>query len=218
MKRKIFMPMAAALTMAVGISTTAMAANVTTTTDYAYGNDSFDVTVTTYVTTTEGEEVTFLVANPTVTTGTDIVYIDQQTATANNELEFTFKAKQSDLYKDTAVSAKFGTDGTDKDFGTFKFNAGVDYFTNATTQVNEAPDVTVEETGGLIKVAKFVGNVTEYGFELYKGDDYQGDLKAYASKDGVYAVQVKDLEEDDWILYPYVIDAGTNQKVNVNAN
>ena len=210
MKSKIFRPMAVALTMAVGIGTTAMAASVVTSTNYKYGaTDNPTVTVTTNVTAAADSQVTFLVSKGdlSVTSGENagrIIYIDQAGADANGVVHtFTFTADQATLYN-AAVTAKFGTDGNDKAFPTFRFNEGVDYLTNADPSVETVTNVSLGDIEGLTAVAKYAGNVTEYGFKLMKDDVEQGELPAYASKDGIFAIQVTGLTGNGYTLVPYV--------------
>lgn len=205
MKSKIFRPMAVALTMAVGIGTTAMAASVVTSTNYTYGaTNNPTVTVTTNVTAARDSQVTFLVSKGDLSTNEgQIIYIDQAGANENGVVStFTFTAAQDTLY-DANVTAKFGTDGNDKAFPIFHFNEGVDYLTNATASVETVKDVTLDETEGLTAVAKYAGNVTKYGFTLKQGDTVLGELPAYASKDGIFAIQVKGLTGSGYTLEPY---------------
>lgn len=205
MKSKIFRPMAVALTMAVGIGTTAMAATVTTSTTYTYGaTDNPTVTVTTNVTAAADSQVTFLVSKGDLSTNDgQIIYIDQAGAAAGTGVvpTFTFTAAQDTLYG-ANVTAKFGTNGSDNAFPTFHFNEGVDYLTNGAVSV-ETVDVDLDEKEGLTAVAKYVGNVTAYGFTLKQGDTVLGELPAYASKDGIFAIQVKGLTGDGYTLEPY---------------
>ncbi len=205
MKSKIFRPMAVALTMAVGIGTTAMAATVTTSTTYTYGaTTNPTVTVTTNVTAAADSQVTFLVSKGDLSANEgQIIYIDQAGAATTGVVPtFTFTAAQDTLY-DANVTAKFGTDGSDKAFPTFHFNEGVDYLTNAAALAETVTGVTLDETEGLTAVAKYVGTVTEYGFKLMKDGVEQGELPAYASNNGIYAIQVKGLTDDGYTLVPY---------------
>ena len=205
MKSKIFRPMAVALTMAVGIGTTAMAATVTTSTTYTQGATATPtVTVTTNVTAAPDSQVTFLVSKGDLSTNEgQIIYIDQAGAVAGTGVvpTFTFTAAQDTLYG-ADVTAKFGTDGSDNAFPTFHFNEGVDYLTNGAVSV-ETVTVDLEEKEGLTAVAKYAGNVTEYGFTLKQGDTVLGELPAYASKDGIFAIQVKGLTDAGYTLEPY---------------
>lgn len=231
MKSKIFKPMAVALTMAVGLGTTAMAASVTTTTNYTYGEADTMVEVTTNITAaTPNSQVTFLVAEGDVSTSTGkIVYIDQAGIDSTGNANFTFKAKQSDLYKNATVTAKFGTDNTaNTDLKAFKFFDGVDYITNGNAEVvNVSPEVLNPAEGNGVSfcvVGKISGDVSEYGLCLWRDvatydeekavyvyDKERHFFPAYASEDGVFVVTVDPNGSDnftgsDWKCEVYAIE------------
>lgn len=232
MKSKIFKPMAVALTMAVGLGTTAMAASVTTTTDYTFGADSAAVvTVTTNITgAVANSQVTFLVADGDVSDDGSIVYIDQAGTGSGTTVDFSFKAKQSDLYKPNVV-AKFGTDNDgNTDLKPFEFNDGVDYITNGNAEVTKIPTSNFEfdendedlVNDGYSVVGKFSGNVSEYGMYLWRnpegsnGNPVEYYFPAYASENGVFVVSVDTVGSvafaDDirFNCEPYVKDADGN--------
>lgn len=212
MKSKIFKPMAVALTMAVGLGTTAMAASVTTTTNYTYGAaDNAMVEVATNITgAIANSQVTFLVANGDVSDNGSIVYIDQAGTGNGTTVDFTFKAKQNDLYNANVV-AKFGTDNTaNTDLKAFKFFDGVDYITNGTAQLELVGDVELDSEVGytFAIVGKISGDVKEYGLRLKNKSDSSviGEFPAYASENGVFAVTVNYGDSTEYTLHNCAVE------------
>lgn len=126
---------AALMAVCVGTlsSVTAMAAPIVTTYttyDIAAENASANVDVVTKVEgASANSQVTFLVAKPNVTTGNDIVFIDQQKANAEGAVDFTFSAPQNKMYADNlTVNVKLGTNGSENSFPTFTFTEGANYY------------------------------------------------------------------------------------------
>lgn len=213
MKSKILKPMAVATIMAMGLGTTALAASVTTTTDYTYGGDNPTLTVTTNIGgATSGSQVTFLVANGDVTDGSKIVYIDQAGVGTDGTAEFVFKAAQDKLYANASVTAKFGTDNSaNTDLNSFKFADGVDYITEANAQVKELSafnlDSEDDTTDKYVVYGQISGIVTEYGLKLEKDGETTKYFPGYATEGGVFVVTVDKTDLDGWNASVYAKDA-----------
>ena len=156
----------------VGFTAFAADATVVTTTNYNYatnnpnGDDTVPANATMTVTTTvteveEGTEVTYLVSDGTASS--NIVYINQATATAEDKVEFEFTANQGRLF---ACTAKYGSDGG-YTMPTFQFNHGVNYMSNGSALVTQDANVWGEDLdGGKVFLGKVSGDVSVYGVEI----------------------------------------------------
>lgn len=211
---------AALMAVCVGTlsSVTAMAApNVTTYTTYDISDTTNkNISVVTEVSgATPDSQVTFLVAKPNVTSGSDIVFIDQKKAT-NGSVDFEFSAPQDSMYgDDLTVNVKLGTNGSENVFPTFTFTEGLNYYgTNAENTVAPSVEGTtgdVEEAvltllgagdTKTIKFAKLQGNASgmEYGV---RDKNSNVEYRAYGcGSDGTYCVIVDG--KADLELEPYV--------------
>lgn len=211
---------AALMAVCVGTlsSVTAMAApNVTTYTTYDISdttNKSISV-VTEVSGATPDSQVTFLVAKPNVTSGSDIVFIDQKKAT-NGSVDFEFSAPQNSMYADNlTVNVKLGTNGSENVFPTFTFTEGLNYYgTNVDGQT--APSVG-STTGAVedsvlqllgasntktIKFAKLQGNASGMTYGVVDTDS-KVEYRAYGcGSDGTYCVIIDG--KADLSLEPYV--------------
>lgn len=162
---------AALMAVCVGTlsSVTAMAAPIVTTYttyDIAAENASANVDVVTKVEgASANSQVTFLVAKPNVTTGNDIVFIDQQRANAEGAVDFTFSAPQDKMYADDlTVNVKLGTDGENNEFPTFTFTEGANFYGTDTLSIATTSGVDAEA------LAFFTGDgVTADNSKVYWG-------------------------------------------------
>ena len=173
---------------------------VMTTTGYDYNtlkdydnatNKNFTVK-STVTGVTDNKQVTYLVWDGT--NENSIAYIDQQKV-ANQKVEFEFTADAKKLYPGTVkISAKFGTDGTEKLPKDFAFNEGVNVLKNGNptcTKIEGAWNVVAD--GGNAFCGTVSGNVKEYGVKI-------GDTKypaAGSTDDGKFCVIIKGLTADE---------------------
>lgn len=155
----------------VGFTAFAADATVVTTTNYDYatnndGNDGIPANATMTVTTTvteveEGTEVTYLVSDGTASS--NIVYINQATADAEDKVEFAFTADQGRLF---SCTAKYGSNAN-LTMPTFQFNHGVNYMSNGSALVTKDTNVWGEDLGnGKVFLGKVSGDVSVYGVEI----------------------------------------------------
>ena len=165
----------------------AFAADVAIETSYDY-EQAADATVTVKASVkniAEGSEVTYYVSD-----GTDIVYINQETAGASG---VTFPAFTAAWNKLTASTVVFGSDA-DWNQGGFTFVPAGNYKTNGTATATATGEWAVagyqDGTAGVSFTAKVTGNYSEYGIEATI-DGQTVELPALGcSEDGTYTVFV----------------------------
>ena len=182
---------------------TAFAATVTTKTTYDHSEEVTTIEVDTEVNgVAPGSEVTYYVSD-----GTNIVYINQDTAT-NGSVTFKFNANKGAVL---AATAKYGTDDANTtNLPTFAFNEGTNFITNAPAKA-EAVDgawgveVPAEVEGVSAKAVAYKavvsGNYLEYGITV-DGVNYPA---AGCDDDGTYMVILDNIKATT--VVPYVISA-----------
>lgn len=199
MKIKLSKTLAIALALCLtfaGFSAFAADVEIVTSYDYEQAADA-QVSVTAKVNNiAEGSEVTYYVSN-----GDDIVYINQLTADADNEVVFpTFTAAWNKL---TASEVVFGSDAGFSEGG-FTFVPAGNYKTSGTataTKVDTAWAVAAVDEGtgfnGYNFTATVTGNYAEYGVKLVI-DDVEVELPALGcSETGSYTVFVGNITADN---------------------
>lgn len=183
----------------------ALAASVTTTTNYDWNNrDIADaaVTVTSVVSGVDADtQVTYLVWGGE----NAIKYIDQKAADAAGAT-FTFTAKQKEIYSDSIV-AKFGSNGSYTLPKNFKFNDGVNRITTGTATVTPVEGAQgIEAESGKAYFATVSGEVEEYGYKITNADESVTYFPAAGSTaDGNFCIVFTGLAEGV-TPEPYVVE------------
>ncbi len=156
-------------------SLTALAVEVTTITDYNYlasqETPTLTMTIETEVTgLDEAGEVTYYVEN-----AGGVIYIDQETADANGEVNFKFKAPTNEML---TATAKHGSDKGYSFPAAFSFKEGCNRITQGLATATKVdanwailvPDAVVEdyevEEDAYIFQAQVSGNVKAYGIKI----------------------------------------------------
>lgn len=196
MKLKFSKTLAIACILCMTFATlTAFAADnkVETITNYDFTANQTELTIETKVHEVEsGDEITYYVANDS-----DIVYIDQATATGTT-VNFTFTAAKTDLFN-VKTLAKNGSD-KGYTFPEFKFTEFCNYMTDGAPTVTPvdgnwkvADDSTYSENAGVIFQGKVTGTVTKYGVKL----DDEPYLAQGCNEDGIFTIKFEGLTVAD---------------------